>query len=301
MKLASYRDGSRDGQLVVVSRDLTQAHYASGIASRLQQVLEDWNFLAPQLQTLYDELNAHRARHAFPFDAAQCLAPMPRAHRWVSATAYPGAAGDPLVLEHGAGDAFAPRCGAWSPAADVPALDCAAGLAVITGDVAPGALPEQAGEGVRLLMCALVLRSGRETLDAAFGPVAVTPDELGDAWRGARAALTLQVLVRGRKLGLCETDAGMAPDFGGLIAQLARHRGIAAGSVIGALPVRSPDAARGYCSLADKRDAEARRDGAPTTDWLQPGDALHVEARMADGERPLGAITRELAAQPVAA
>lgn len=298
MKLASYRDGSRDGQLVVVSRDLTQAHYASGIAGRLQQVLEDWNFLAPQLQTLYDELNARRAPHAFPFDAAQCLAPLPRAHRWVVANAYPGAAGQPVVLEHCAGDAFAPPRGVWAPAADVPALDCAAGLAVITGDVAPGALPEQAGEGVRLLMCALVLRSGRETLDAAFGPVAVTPDELRNAWR---AALTLQVLVRGRKLGLCETDAGMVPDFGGLMAQLARHRGIAAGSVIGALPVRGVDAARGYCSLADKRDAEVQRDGAPTTDWLQPGDTLHVEARTADGERALGAITRELAAPPAAA
>lgn len=88
MKLATYKDGSRDGQLVVVSRDLGTAHYATGIASKLQQVLDDWSFLSPQLQDLYDQLNSGRARHPFPFDPAQCMAPLPRAYQWADGSAY---------------------------------------------------------------------------------------------------------------------------------------------------------------------------------------------------------------------
>ena len=89
MKLATYQDGSRDGQLVVVSRDLRQAHYATGTASRLLAVFDDWNFLAPQLQDLYDELNAGRLRHAFAFQAERCLAPLPRATQCLRGGAYP--------------------------------------------------------------------------------------------------------------------------------------------------------------------------------------------------------------------
>ena len=88
MKLATYKDGSRDGQLVVVSRDLSTAHYATGIAQRMQQVLDDWNFLAPQLEDLYQTLNSGKARHAFPFDPGQCMAPLPRAYQWADGSAY---------------------------------------------------------------------------------------------------------------------------------------------------------------------------------------------------------------------
>ena len=88
MKLATYKDGSRDGQLVLVSRDLSTAHYATGIAQRLQQVLDDWNFLAPQLEDLYQTLNSGKARHAFPFDPKQCMAPLPRAYQWADGSAY---------------------------------------------------------------------------------------------------------------------------------------------------------------------------------------------------------------------
>ncbi|MBA4006985.1 MAG: fumarylacetoacetate hydrolase, partial [Delftia sp.] len=88
MKLATYKDGSRDGQLVVVSRDLSQAHYATGIASRLQQVLDDWSYMAPQLQDLYHLLNSGKAVHAFAFDPRQCMAPLPRAYQWADGSAY---------------------------------------------------------------------------------------------------------------------------------------------------------------------------------------------------------------------
>jgi fumarylacetoacetate (FAA) hydrolase len=88
MKLATYKDGSRDGQLVVVSRDLGQAHYATGIASRMQQVLDDWSYMAPQLQDLYHLLNSGKAPHAFAFDPRQCMAPLPRAYQWADGSAY---------------------------------------------------------------------------------------------------------------------------------------------------------------------------------------------------------------------
>ena len=116
MKLATYKDGSRDGQLIVVSRDLATAHYASQIAHRLQQALDDWNFVAPQLQDLYDALNAGRARHAFPFDPQQCMAPLPRAAQWTQGDVYDGGFTTEPVgpadahLAHGPGGAFFGPC-----------------------------------------------------------------------------------------------------------------------------------------------------------------------------------------------
>src|SRR3954463_13577272 len=169
MKLATYRDGSRDGQLVVVSRDLQSAHYATGIAHRLQQVLDDWNFLAPQLQDLYDTLNQGKARHAFPFDAAQCMAPLPRAYQWADGSAYinhvelvrlarnaEGPANyytEPLMYQGGSDDFLGPRDDVVVPAEDY-GIDFEAEVAVITADVPMTASPEQALEGIRLVMLA---------------------------------------------------------------------------------------------------------------------------------------------------
>jgi len=297
MKLATMRDGSRDGQLVVVSRDLTQAHYASAVADGLQQVLEDWNFLAPQLQDLYGELNAGRARHAFALDAAQCLAPLPRAYNWISGCPYPphpercGREAAP-AWRQAAGAAFLPPVASWT-CADGHGLDFSAGLAVITGDVARGGPPEQAAEGVRLVALALTLApapAGRP-LASAFAPVAVTPDELGSAWRAARAHLIVQVQLNGRKFGLCDAGADMAQDFGTCIAEAAPAQGLPAGSIVGCLPVSNADAARGFCSLRERRSVEAARDGEAATPWLRAGDALRVEARWPAGGEPLfGAI-----------
>ncbi|WP_029695908.1 fumarylacetoacetate hydrolase family protein [Comamonas badia] len=300
MKLATLRDGSRDGQLVVVSRDLAQAHYASGIAARLQQALEDWNFFAPQLQDLYDALNAGRARHAFALDPAQCLAPLPRCYHWAHGSVYPAHAqrcpqGAPAFQLSPADHLLAPQA-CWQ-VGGVQALDFAAGLAVVTGDVPRAAGPEQAAEGVRLLLLALTLGQpgSPHSLATAFAPVALTPDELGEAWRGARARCTLQVQLNGRKFGLCETGPEMALDFGASIAQCVRWRGVAAGSIVGALPVSNADAARGFCSLAERRGAEVAQDGEAKTAWLRAGDALQAQARLAAGGQSLfGAIDLEL-------
>lgn len=289
MKLATMRDGSRDGQLVVVSRDLARAHYVGGIAHTLQQALEDWNFIAPQLQDLSDELNAGRARHAFALDAAQCFAPLPRSFSWVHGCPWPThrercAPQDVGDWQQAAGAGFLPPQASWGALGEQP-YDFSAGLAAITGDVAAGCAAEQAAEGVRLLSLVLSLVQGqtRQTLATVFAPVAVTPDELTDAWQGARAHLAVQVQLNGRKFGLCDAAADMAQDFGACIAACAQPQSLTAGSIVGCLPVSNADAARGFCSLLERRCVEAAQDGEPQTPWLCAGDVLQVHARRAAG------------------
>ena len=217
MKLATYKDGSRDGQLVVVSRDLSTAHYATGIAGKLQQVLDDWGFMSPQLQDLYETLNSGKARHAFPFDPALCMAPLPRAYQWADGSAYINHVElvraarnsevpesfytDPLMYQGGSDDFLGPCDDVIVPKEEY-GIDFEAEIAVITGDVPMAATPEQALDGIRLVMIANDV-SLRNLIPAelakgfgffqskpatAFSPVAVTLDELGDAWDQGRAA-----------------------------------------------------------------------------------------------------------------
>jgi fumarylacetoacetate (FAA) hydrolase len=295
MKLATYSDGSRDGQLVVVSRDLAQAHYASGIAGRLQAVLDDWNFCAPQLQDLAAQLDAGKARHAFAFDPARCLAPLPRAYQRLDGV-QTGAT--PRVIQC-ASDVL---LGAHSPiraAAEVEGLDLGAGLAVMTDDVPPGATSEQGQDAIRLVTLANVVHQVAGDGDgaqiaAAFGPVAVTPDELGAAWQGARVRLILSVAVNGRKLGLIETGEMRWP-FGDLIAQAARTRPLAAGAIVGSGVIGNAGGARGFACLARKRAAECAQTGQADTPWLRAGDAVRIEMKGADGTPVFGAIEQTVA------
>src|SRR5574341_136888 len=221
MKLATYKDGSRDGQLVVVSRDLSLAHYATGIATRMQQVLDDWNFLAPQLQDLPATLNHGTARHAIAFEPKLCMAPLPRAYQWADGSAYinhvelvrkargaevPGRFySDPLMYQGGSDDFLGP-CDEAVFASEDWGIDFEAEIAVVTGDVPMGATPDEALEGVRLLMLAndwslrqlipAELEKGfgffQSKPATAFSPVAVTPDELGPFWREGRVHLPLR-------------------------------------------------------------------------------------------------------------
>jgi fumarylacetoacetate (FAA) hydrolase len=308
MKLASYKDGTRDGQLVVVSRDLSMAHYATGIAHNLAQVLDDWNFLSPQLQDLSVTLNQGKARHAFPFDPRMCMAPMPRARQWlhVPLGAEPLApqkrpllvAGDASSL-HGAHAAL----GLEASAGD---LDVEAQWAVLCGDVSAGATPTEALEGVRLVLLAadLVWRQ-REVSGTAptlvsrpatvLAPVAVTPDELGDAWQGGRVSLPLQMSVNGRKLGLCD-GADMPYGAGQLIAQACVGRALSTGTLLGMGPWLSPSSdginyPKGATCLAHRRAMEAIQGVAtPSTPWLQSDDVVRLEAKGRDGQSLFGAI-----------
>ena len=312
MKLATYLDGSRDGQLVVVSRDLSMAHYAAGIVNHLQQALDDWNFVSPQLQGLYEALNQGKAKHAFAFDPRRCMAPLPRACLWAKGFAYSFAYSNETALapppphafrhalQYGPSDFF------WGPfedmafQADGSELDFAAGLAVITGDIPPATSADQALEGVRLVM--LVNEVGAAT---AFSPVAVSPDELGAAWQQGRVNLTLQTTLNGRKFGLCDTGPDMRVHFGELLAQLAAHRPVRAGAVVGTGAVANPGVTdpqgriqwpKGHHCIADKRAAETQQDGQPTTPFLKGGDSVVVDMKDVHGQSLFGAIESRLVA-----
>lgn len=318
MKLATYKDGSRDGQLVVVSRDLSTAHYATHVASRLQQVLDDWNFLAPQVQDVYDALNAGRARHPFAFDPQQCMAPLPRAYHWLQADVYDGGFGADLSqgdLVHGSGNAFLGACDPVRCHSEQLDIDFSAGLAVVTGDVAARIGPEQALDGVRLLMLvnetrlrADGLQAAQRRLATACSPVAVTPDELGEAWRRGRLNGTLLTSWNGRRVGMANAGTDVRQHFGRLMAQLCSTRPLGAGSMLGAGPVRNrPDGKgpaqwpKGFHSIADKRAIELAQDGQATTAFLRFGDSVRVEMKDDDGQSIFGAIDQEVVAAPLTA
>jgi fumarylacetoacetate (FAA) hydrolase len=335
MKLATYTDGSRDGQLVVVSRDLSTAHYATGIADRLQAVLDDWNFLAPQLQDLSDTLNHGKARHAFAFDPRQCMAPLPRAYQWADGSAYLNHVelvraardakvpesfyADPLMYQGGSDD-FIGACEDVVCASEAFGIDFEAELAVITADVPMGASPERALDGVRLLMLAndvslrnLVpgeLAKGFGFVQSkpatAFSPVAVTLDELGSAWDKGRVNLTLLSTWNGRRVGMCEAGPDMTFHFGQLIAHLCKTRNVRAGSIVGSGTVSNKgvernggmDWPKGYSCIAEKRAIETIQDGKPSTGYMKYGDTIRIEMKGQDGQSIFGAIDQEIAAPP---
>ena len=331
MKLATYKDGSRDGQLVVVSRDLSTAHYATGIASKLQQVLDDWNFLAPQLEDLYTTLNQGKARHAFPFDPTQCMAPLPRAYQWADGSAYLNHVElvraarnsevpasfytDPLMYQGGSDDFIGPRDPVVCPD-ETYGIDFEAEIAVITGDVPMQTTADDAIEGVRLLMLAndVSLRNlipnelakgfgfFQSKPATAFSPVAITPDELGDAWQGGRVHLTLQSTWNGRKVGMCEAGPEMTFHFGQLIAHICKTRNVRAGSIVGSGTVSNksvevngqPEWPKGYSCIAEKRAIETILDGKPSTEFMKFGDTIRIEMKGRNGESLFGEIEQEI-------
>ena len=319
MKLATLKDGSRDGQLVVVSKDLSQAHYATGIANTLQQALDDWAFISPQLEDMSVALNQGRARHAFAFDTAQCMAPLPRAFQWADGSAYLNHVElvrrarnatvpesfytDPLMYQGGSDDFVGPRDPIVVPDTAY-GIDFESEIAVITGDVAMQATPEEALESIRLVMLAndVSLRNlipdelakgfgfVQSKPATAFSPVAVTLDEVGDLWQGGRLAGVLQSVWNGRRVGLCEAGPEMTFHFGQLIAHLAKTRRVRAGSVIGSGTVSNKDWANGYSCIAEKRCIETIENGAPTTDFMAFGDTIRIEMKGRDGQSIFGAI-----------
>ena len=326
MKLATYPDGSRDGQLVVVSRDLSLAHFASGIATRLQAVLDDWNFLSPQLEDLSQTLNHGRARHAFAFEPKQCLAPLPRAYQWADGSAFINHVElvrkarasevpasfytDPLMYQGGSDDLLGACADIVCANADW-GIDFEAEVAVITGEVPMGTPPDAAIDGVRLLMLANDV-SLRNLIPAelgkgfgfvqskpatAFSPVAVTPDELGPAWQGGRVHLNLESVWNGKRVGLCSAGPEMTFHFGQLIAHLCKTRNVRAGSIIGSGTVSNQDWSRGYSCIAEKRAIETIESGAPKTAFMQFGDTVRIEMKGANGMSVFGAIEQKVVAR----
>jgi fumarylacetoacetate (FAA) hydrolase len=333
MKLATYKDGSRDGQLVVVSRDLSTAHYATGIAERLQQVLDDWGFVSPQLEDLYENLNGGKARHAFPFEPVRCMAPLPRAYQWADGSAYINHVElvraarhaevpqtyytDPLMYQGGSDDFLGP-CDDVVVPQEKYGIDFEAEVAVITGDVPMGATPERALDGIRLVMLANDVSLRNLIPDelaksfgflqskpaTAFSPVAVTLDELGESWDTGRLDLTLQSTWNGRKVGMCEAGPEMTFHFGQLIAHICKTRNVRAGSIVGSGTVSNKGAAgadgkmewsKGYSCIAEKRAVETIQDGKPATEYMKFGDTIRIEMKGRDGHSIFGAIEQKIA------
>ena len=332
MKLATYKDGSRDGQLVVVSRDLSTAHYATGIANKMQQVLDDWGFIAPQLVDLSETLNQGKTRHTFTFDPAMCMAPLPRAYQWADGSAYINHVElvraardavvpesfykDPLMYQGGSDDFMGAQDDVVCASEDF-GIDFEAEIAVITADVPMQSTPDEALEGIRLVMLvndvslrnliANELAKGFGFVQSkpatAFSPVAVTLDELGDAWDNGRLNLTVQSTWNGRKVGMCEAGPEMTFHFGQLIAHICKTRNVRAGSVVGSGTVSNQgidvngkkEWPKGYSCIAEKRAIENILDGKPSTEFMKYGDTIRIEAKGADGQSVFGAIDQKIA------
>jgi fumarylacetoacetate (FAA) hydrolase len=319
MKLATLKDGSRDGQLAVVARDLKTAHIADGIAPTLQAALDDWNFIAPQLSALYAELNEGRARRSFDFDPARCMAPLPRAYQWADGSAYvnhvklvrkargadmpPSFWEEPLMYQGGSDDFLGPTDDIVL-AHEEWGIDFEAEVAVITGDVAMGATPDQAHGQIRLLMLAndvslrnLIppeLAKGFGFLQSkpatSFSPVAVTPDELGAAWKGGKVHLPLRSTWNGRLVGQPDAGVDMVFNFPQLAAHLCKTRNVRAGSIIGSGTVSNKDASRGYSCIAEQRCLETIEHGTAVTSFMRFGDTIRIEMLDEAGKTIFGAI-----------
>jgi fumarylacetoacetate (FAA) hydrolase len=302
MKLASLKQG-RDGSLVVVSRDLTRYLPVPDIAPTLQAALDDWEALAPRL---LDRAAAVEAGEGTAFDPAQCASPLPRAYQWADGSAYvvhvelvrkargaelpPSFWADPLIYQGGSANFIGPR----DPirlAEEAWGIDFESEVAVVTGDVPMGVAPEDAGQHIRLLMLVndVSLRNlipgelakgfgfFQSKSWTAFSPVAVTPDELGDAWNGGSIDLPLTTDLNGANFGHPNARTGMVFDFPRLIAHAARTRPLAAGTIIGSGTVANEDRSVGSSCIAERRAIETIESGAPKTPFMKFGDRVRIE------------------------
>jgi fumarylacetoacetate (FAA) hydrolase len=334
VKLASLKEG-RDGRLVVVSRDLTRAVHVGGVAPTLQRALDDWAKTAPRLGELALGLETGMLT-GFAFREEDCASPLPRAYQWADGSSYvnhvelvrkargadmpPSFWTDPLMYQGGSDSFLGPR-------EPIPLLDEAHGLdleaevAVVTDDVPMGVDAIRARGHVKLLMlCNDVSLRGlipgelakgfgffQSKPSSAFSPVAVTPDELGDAWRDGKLHLPLLSYINGALLGRPNAGVDMTFDFGALIAHAAKTRCLCAGTIVGSGTVsnRAADGgpglpvARGgvgYSCLAEQRVVETLLEGAPRTGFLEAGDVVRIEMRDADGKAIFGAIEQRVEA-----
>ncbi|MCS6763657.1 MAG: fumarylacetoacetate hydrolase family protein [Candidatus Protistobacter heckmanni] len=323
MKLASLKDGSRDGQLAVVSRDLTQAVYATGVAPTLQAALDDWDFFAPQLEDISLSLNNGAARHAFPFDPKACMAPLPRAHQWADGSAYvnhvelvrkargadmpPEFWTDPLMYQGASDDLIGP-CDDILALSEEWGVDFEAEVVVVTGDLPMGSSAEDAAQSIRLLMLVndvslrnlipAELAKGfgffQSKAATAFSPVAVTPDELGANWRDCKVHLPMLVHWNGKLVGKPDCGTDMVFDFARLIAHIAKTRNIGAGSIVGSGAISNKDRAKGYACIAEQRAQEMIDAGAAQTGFMKFGDTVRIEIKDG-GASVFGSIDQKLA------
>ncbi|CAB0149895.1 Ureidoglycolate lyase [Pseudidiomarina piscicola] len=333
MKFATYRNGTRDGQLMVVSRDLTKAVAVPALAVTLQEVLDDWEGIAPELQTVYTALNNGELDDAVAFDESLCESPLPRAYQWADGSAYvnhvelvrrarnaempPSFWTDPLMYQGGSDDFLGPKDTiemgdtSWG-------IDFEGEIAIITDDVPMGVEAADAGQYIRLLMLVndVSLRGlipnelgkgfgfFQSKPSSSFSPVAVTPDELGDAWRDNKVHLPLLSEYNGEAFGKPNAGEDMTFDFAQLVAHAAKTRHLSAGAIIGSGTVSNKqgtdhgsaiaEGGVGYSCIAEVRMIETIRDGKPTTGFMQFGDTIKIEMKDNDGASIFGSIEQKV-------
>jgi fumarylacetoacetate (FAA) hydrolase len=322
MKLATLKNGSRDGQLVVVARDLSRALDASSIAQTLQQAIENWESVEPRLKALANQLNAGQASDAFAFDPAQAMAPLPRAYQWCDGSAFlshgalmqkafnlepiDGVEHTPLMYQ-GAGDDFLGSRDDIVLPSEQQGIDFEGEFVVLVDDVPMGCAAEQAMQHIKLILqindvslralAPREMRTGFGFLQAkpssSFAPLAITPDELGDAWRDGRVHLPLQVHWNDQWFG--HPHGGqMNFSFGQLIAHAALTRRLGAGTLIGSGTVSNTDRSAGSACIAERRAIEMIEQGAAQTGFMRFGDRVQMDVLGSDGQSLFGAIDQRV-------
>jgi fumarylacetoacetate (FAA) hydrolase len=319
MKLASLKEGGRDGTLVVVSHDLRRMVRVPEIAPTLQRALDDWESVRQPLLEAYERLNAAGVRGALSFDPARAASPLPRAYQWADGSAYlshvervrrargaempEGFRSEPLLYQGGS-DGFLGPTDPILAANEEWGIDLEAEVAVVTDDVPMGVDARRAADHIALLMLVNDV-SLRNLIPAelakgfgffhgkpasTFSPTAVTADELGPAWDGARVRLPLRSFVNGQALGSPNAGVDMTFGFPQLIAHAAKTRALGAGTIIGSGTVSNDDRSVGVSCLAERRMIEAIETGEPRTPFLRFGDRVRIEMLDAAGRSIFGAI-----------
>lgn len=322
MKLATVRNGRRDGRLVVVSKDLGCAADAGAIATTMQDAVERWSAVESRLQALYEALHAGTADAAFAFDPAQAMAPLPRAWQWLDGSAFDchgrlmdkvfglqpiDRNGRPLMYQ-GVSDRF------FAARDDVPfraeehGIDFEGEFGVIVDEVPMGTSAEDARQHIRLIVqindwslrefAPIEMKTGFGWVQAkppcSVAPVAVTPGELGAAWRDCRVALPLVVAWNGKRFGAASGEP-MSVGFDELVAHAACTRTLVAGTIIGSGTVSNENYREiGSSCIAERRGIEIVDCGEPRTAYMRFGDRIRMEARMPDGTPLFGAIDQRV-------
>ena len=324
MKLASLKAGGRDGTLIVVSRDLTRAVAVADIAATLQEALDDWASISPQLEDVAKALENGSVGGEFDFNTADCAAPLPRAYQWVDGSAYVNhvelvrkARGaelpdsfwhDPLVYQGGSDDFLGPTDDIVVPSEEF-GIDMESETAIITDDVPMGTKASDAGDHIKLLMILndVSLRNlipgelakgfgfFQSKPSTAFSPVAVTPDELGDAYGDGVFKLKLTTRLNDEKFGEPDCDVDMTFNFLQLIEHVTKTRRLGAGAIIGSGTISNYDRSKGSSCIAEKRMLETIEHGKPVTPFMSFGDRVGVEMFDRDGASIFGAIDQKVA------
>jgi len=322
MKLASLKSG-RDGKLIVVSRDLSRAVSAESIAPTLQAALDNWAECEPKLTALFDKLQMGKVNGEFAFDTTEAAAPLPRSYHWADGSAYvthvelvrkargaelPESFWTEPLMYMGASDAFIGANDDVLAENEDWGIDFEAEVVVFTDDVPAGIKARQARQHIKLvgLVNDVSLRNlipaelGKQfgfyqsKPQTSFTPVAVTPDELGDAWDGAKLHLPLNAALNGTKVGSPNAGVDMTFDFGQLIEHAAKSRALMAGTVIGSGTVANQGSPDGSCCLAEVRCLETIANGKPTTPFMSFGDRIEIDMKDRAGASIFGKIDQRI-------